>query len=86
MWSDFVDQYSGFFRLTDTEAVLAKARDLSFLQTVRMLLEDVAEKDGYWNEERFIKNVSDACKIAKFKNPSEKHTVVSSSTLPSQLH
>ena len=76
MVSDFVNQYSGFLRLTESEAALTKAKDASFPTTARVLLEYGADKEGYLNGERFMNNVNDVCKIAKFKHPSEKHMVV----------
>ena len=35
-----------------------------------------AEREGYWTSERFMENVKNAIKIAKFKYPSESYTVV----------
>ena len=76
MISDFVDQHSGFLRLTSSEAELAKARDPSFPVTARVTLEYGAARGGYWDSEKFLKNIKDAVKITKFKYPTEKFMVV----------
>ena len=34
------------------------------------------EKEGYWNSERFMKNVEDAVKIAEFKYPPHRNIIV----------
>jgi len=44
MVSDFVDQHSGFLRLTDSERALAKATDKDFPKTVKVLLEYGADR------------------------------------------
>ena len=74
MVSDFVDQHSGFLRLTDEEHRLACVSDADFPKTARVLFEYGAEKEGYWTSEKFMTNIMDAAKIASFKYPSEKHT------------
>ena len=76
MVSDYVDQHSGFLQLTPAEAELAKANDPSFPTTARVFLEYGANKEGYWTSERFLANVKDAIKIAKYKYPPDKYTVL----------
>lgn len=76
MISDYVDQHNGFLCLTDSEAEHAKSSQPTFPTTARATLEYGADKGGYWNSEKFLKNVKDAIKIAKFKYPEDKHTVV----------
>jgi hypothetical protein len=76
MVSDFIDQHSGFLNLSDQEYALACAQDSSFPQTPRVLFEYGADKQGYWTGEKFMANVKDAVKIAKFKYNTTKHTLV----------
>ena len=76
MVSDFVDQHSGFLKLSDEEHALACAVDAKFPKSARVLLEYGADKQGYWTGEKFMENVKDAVRIAKFKYDSNKHTVV----------
>ena len=76
MISDYVDEHSGFLRLTSAEAELARSNDSSFPITARATLEYGADKGGYWNSDKFQKNVEDAVKIAKFKYPADKFTVI----------
>ena len=80
MISDYVDQHSGFLQLTPAEAELAKANGPSFPTTARVFLEYGANKEGYWTSERFLANVKDAIKIAKYKYPPDKYTVLLYST------
>lgn len=73
MVSDFIEQHSGYLRLSTEEA---KGVNPTFPTTARVLLEYGAEKEGYWNSKRFMENVKDAAKIAKYKYPTDKHTIV----------
>ena len=75
MVSDFIKQWGGFLRLIETEAVCAGA---SFPKTARVLLEYGAEKEGYWNSDRFMANIKDAVAIAEFKYPPgpERNTLI----------
>ena len=79
MVSDFIEQRGGFLRLTETEAVRAGA---SFPKTARVLLEYGAEKEGYWNSDRFMANIKDAVAIAEFKYPPETCIHLRSEQLP----
>ena len=76
MVSDFVDVHSGFLQLSDTEHDLAKTTDPDFPKTARVLLEYGADKEGYWTSEKFMVNIEVAARIAEFKYPSDKHTIV----------
>ena len=76
MVSDFIDQHSGFLRLTDEEHALATAANPDFPKTARTLLEYGADKEGYWTGDKFMANVERAAKIAEFKYRSDKNTVV----------
>ena len=73
MVSDFIDQHSGFNHLTDEEYELARATDPSFPKQDRVLLEYGA---GYWTGDKFMANIKDAARIAEFKYPSNRFTVV----------
>ena len=73
--SNFVDQHNGYLQLNKEEHSIACASDVSFPKSARILLEYGAEHEGYWTSEKFMANVNDAAKIAKFKFPNEKHTV-----------
>lgn len=71
MVSDFIEQHDGYLRLPEFQAEHA-----GLPSSARVLLEYGAEKEGYWNSERFIKNVKDAVKIAEFKYPPRRNTLV----------
>lgn len=47
MVSDFIEQHSGFLRLTASDHAVAKEHDPNFPQTARVLLEYGAEREGY---------------------------------------
>ena len=76
MVSDFIEQHSGFLRLTDSELDVARERDPEFLKSARVLLEYGADKEGYWTSEKFMANIESAAQIAEFKYPSDTHTIV----------
>ena len=76
MVSDFIDQHSGFLRLNEEEQALAQSSDPEFPVEARALLEYGAEREGYWTGDKFMKNVEDAARIAEFKYPNDKYTVV----------
>ncbi len=76
MVSDFIDQHSGFLRLTDEEHALATAANPDFPKTARTLLEYGADKEGCWTGDKFMANVERAAKIAEFKYRSDKYTLV----------
>ena len=44
--------------------------------TARVLPEYGAVKEGYWNSERFVKNVKNAVAIAEYKYPATRNTQV----------
>ena len=50
----------------ETEAIRAGA---SISKTARALFEYGAEKEGYWNSNRFMANIKDAVATAEFKYP-----------------
>ena len=76
MVSDFVDQHNGYLQLSEEEHCRACVSDPNFPKSARVLLEYGAEREGYWTSEKFMANVKDAAKIAKFKYRSDKHTVM----------
>lgn len=73
MVSDFIEQYDGYLRLSEEAAACAGT---SVSRTVHALLEYGAEKECYWNSERFMANVADAVVTAEFKYLSQKNTIV----------
>lgn len=75
MVSDFIDQHNGYLKLTDAEFAAARRADRHAVQSARVLLEYGVEREGYWTSEKFMANVKNAMKIAKFKYPAQLHTV-----------
>ena len=54
----------------------SKAEHAGVPSTAQVLLEYGAEKEGYCNSDRFIKNVKNSIAIAKYKYPARRNTVV----------
>lgn len=67
---------NNILRLKDTEHALAKAGDVQFPKTARVLLKYGADREGYWTSEKFMANIEGAARIAEFKFPNDKHTIV----------
>lgn len=74
MVSDFVDEHTGFLRLSDEEH--SHAKDPDFPKEARVLLEYGADREGYWNSEKFMVNIENAARIAEYKYPSDRYTIV----------
>ncbi len=55
MVSDYIEEHDGFLKLSSSEAALAQACDPNFPTTARAMLECGAQKEGYWNSEKFMK-------------------------------
>ena len=66
MVSDFIDDHSGYLRLSDEEHSLAKTNDPEFPKEARVLLDYGADWEGYWNSDRFMENIKNA--VAEFKS------------------
>ena len=63
MVSDFVDEFNGLLTLTEEEFERGKLMYLDLKKKVRVLLKYGVESEGYWNNEKFIKQVEDVIKI-----------------------
>jgi len=76
MVSDFIDEHSGFLRLSSEEQQLARLSQPNLPDTARVIFKFGAQGDGYWNSEHFIAQVDKAMKIAEFKYPSTDNTLL----------
>ena len=76
MVSDFIDEHSGFLRLTSQEHELTKVSQPSLPASARIIFKFGAQGDGYWNSEHFVSQVETAIKIAEFKYPPSDNTIV----------
>lgn len=56
--------------------ILLKQQIQIFRKLLGCLLEYGADKEGYWTSEKFMVNIEVAARIAEFKYPSDKHTIV----------
>ena len=68
MVSDFVEEKGGYLALSDAEYDLEKELDASIKQSARVLFE-YGNNHGYWDSEKFLKQMDDALKIAEIKYP-----------------
>ena len=76
MVSDFIEEHSGYLKLTDTEYDKAKDSHPGIWKEARQLLKIGAEYEGYWDNEKFMKQVEKAIEIAEVKYPKESHSLV----------
>ena len=76
MVSDFVTEYDGLLKLSDDEFKEAQEINPSVSQSAVEIIKYGAAGDGYWNNERFLKQVRKAITVAEFKYPLDKHTLV----------
>ena len=75
MVSDFVDEFNGLLELTEEEFERGKLVYPNLKKKARVLLKYGAESEGYWNSEKFIKQVEDVIKIVDIKYPKHYYDV-----------
>lgn len=76
MVSDFVEEYGGYLRLSESELDETARIDPEFPYEARQLLEYGAEREGYWTSEKFMRQIERAVQIAEFKFDPATHTIV----------
>ena len=77
MVSDFIDEHTGFLRLSTEEftTAVAQGHEVGY-QEARMTLEIGANHEGYWNGDKFLFQVEDAPAISRVKYPREQFDVL----------
>ena len=75
MVSDFVDEFNGLLTLTAEEFERGKLMYPDLKKKARVLLKYGVESEGYWNSEKFIKQVEDVIKIVNVKYPRNYYNV-----------
>ena len=75
MVSDFVDEFNGLLTLTAEEFERGKLMYPDLKKKARVLLKYGVESEGYWNSEKFIKQVEDVIKIVNVKYPKNYYNV-----------
>ncbi len=58
MVSDFLDEHDGWLKLSDEQFEVAHGLDKTLKQEARVLLEYGENRDGYWNNEKFMEQVA----------------------------
>ena len=76
MVSDFIDEHSGYLKLSPEELEDARDSDDNFPEEARELFEYGAARAGYWTGEKFMAQIKRAVCIAEFKYPPAMHTLV----------
>ena len=78
MVSDFIEEHGGFLQLTDEEVEDAKRiySNPNFPQYGRDILHIRAENEGYWTCELFVKHVKKVAKIASYKYPVDRFSIL----------
>ena len=61
MVSDCIDDFNGLLRLTEEEFERGKVIYPDLKKKTRVLLKYRVESGGYWNSEKFIKQVAKGC-------------------------
>lgn len=67
MVSDFVDELNGPLKLSEEKYIQHKAQYPDLVQEARVLLECGENRDGHWDNTRFMANVKVAAAIAEIK-------------------
>ena len=73
MVSDFIDEHQGYLRLTVNQL---NAANYTGPPQARQILKIGANAEGFWTNDKFMKQVEVAADIATVKYPKESHTVV----------
>ncbi|XP_062520189.1 uncharacterized protein LOC134195206 [Corticium candelabrum] len=76
MVSDFIEEYSGYLRLSPEDFELAKVACPTIRQEAREIIEYGENRDGYWTHDKFIGQVKQAAMIAEFKYPKDMYTIL----------
>jgi len=75
MVSDFLDEFNGLLKLTEEEIERGKLEYSNLKKKARVLLKYGVESEGYWNSEKFIKQVEDTIIIVNVKYPKDCYNV-----------
>ena len=73
MVSDFIDEYSGYLKLSDAEYEEARPHHPNLWKKTRYILKYGEDNQGYWNSETFM---TQAVTIAEIKYPRESNSIV----------
>ena len=76
MVSDFVTEHDGLLALTDEEYLKAHDTNSNISKYACETIKYGASGDGYWNNDKFLKQVKKAVDIAEAKYPGDKYTLV----------
>lgn len=76
MVSDFVTEHDGLLVLTDEEYLKAHDTTSNISKYACETIKYGASGDGYWNNDKFLKQVKKAVDIAEAKYPGDKYTLV----------
>ena len=76
MVSDFVTEHDGLLQLTDEEYREAVTTQPSIRKCAQEVIKFEANCEGYWNNERFLNQVTIAAAISKIKFHSDSHSLV----------
>ena len=75
MVSDFIDEFGGFLALTEEEVKRRDEEDPTVPLLAREVIEVGAQHDGYYDSDKFCRQVAKAARIAAFKYPPERFDV-----------
>ena len=73
MVSEFIDEYSGYLRLSPSEVEASRVINPEITNEARQIIEYVENRDGYWTGEKIVSQVKRAVVIAEIKYPSQSY-------------
>ena len=76
MVSDFVEEHNRYLQKTNEEFQGAKDSHPGLWKEARQVLKLGAEYEGYWDSDKFMKQVDKAITIAEVKYPRESYSLV----------
>ena len=76
MVNDFIDEYSGYLRLSPSEVEAARVINSEITNEARQIIEYGENRDGYWTGDKFMSQVKRAVAIADFKYPSQSYALL----------
>ncbi len=76
MVSDFIEEQNGFLGLSDEEYEDARTKHTNLWKDARFLLKYGKNSEGYWDSDKFMRQVEQAVTIAEIKYTRERYNLV----------
>ena len=76
MVSNFIDEYSGYLKLSPSEVEGARVINPEITNEARQIIEYEGNRDRYWTGDKFMSQVKRAVAIAEIKYPSQSYALL----------